>query len=96
MPGRSEIEIRPAFISIATSCHQAWSANMFTVASDAFPNRAVGSVVGFGGIASEHAGEAVVRSSERYLSGIRAVERLDEADSNSLRSAGRDSHRVKG
>jgi MFS transporter, ACS family, hexuronate transporter len=24
-----------AFISIATACHQAWSANMFTVASDA-------------------------------------------------------------
>jgi ACS family hexuronate transporter-like MFS transporter len=39
-----------AFISIATACHQAWSANMFTVASDAFPNRAVGSVVGFGGM----------------------------------------------
>src|SRR6188474_3380351 len=39
-----------AFISIATSCHQAWSANMFTVASDAFPRRAVGSVVGFGGM----------------------------------------------
>ena len=39
-----------AFISIATSCHQAWSANMFTVASDAFPSRAVGSVVGFGGM----------------------------------------------
>jgi MFS transporter, ACS family, aldohexuronate transporter len=37
-----------AFISIATACHQAWSANMFTVASDAFPSRAVGSVVGFG------------------------------------------------
>jgi ACS family hexuronate transporter-like MFS transporter len=39
-----------AFVSIATSCHQAWSANMFTVASDAFPSRAVGSVVGFGGM----------------------------------------------
>jgi MFS transporter, ACS family, hexuronate transporter len=36
------------FISLATSCHQAWSANMFTVASDAFPKYAVGSVVGFG------------------------------------------------
>jgi ACS family hexuronate transporter-like MFS transporter len=36
------------FISLATSCHQAWSANMFTVASDAFPKQAVGSVVGFG------------------------------------------------
>src|SRR5262245_61971920 len=39
-----------AFISIATACHQAWSANTFTVASDAFPSRAVGSVVGFGGM----------------------------------------------
>jgi len=35
-------------ISLAVFCHQAWSANMFTVASDAFPKRAVGSVVGFG------------------------------------------------
>ena len=39
-----------AFISIATVCHQAWSANLFTVASDAFPSRAVGSVVGLGGM----------------------------------------------
>jgi MFS transporter, ACS family, hexuronate transporter len=39
-----------AFISIATSCHQAWSANMFTVASDAFPKKAVASVVGLGGM----------------------------------------------
>jgi ACS family hexuronate transporter-like MFS transporter len=39
-----------ALICVATSCHQAWSANMFTVASDAFPKRAVASVVGFGGM----------------------------------------------
>lgn len=39
-----------ALISVATACHQAWSANMFTIASDAFPRRAVGSVVGFGGM----------------------------------------------
>jgi ACS family hexuronate transporter-like MFS transporter len=39
-----------ALICVATACHQAWSANMFTVASDAFPRRAVGSVVGFGGM----------------------------------------------
>jgi len=35
------------FISLATGCHQAWSANLFTIASDMFPDRAVGSVVGF-------------------------------------------------
>jgi ACS family hexuronate transporter-like MFS transporter len=37
-----------ALISVATACHQAWSANLFTVASDVFPKHAVGSVVGFG------------------------------------------------
>jgi ACS family hexuronate transporter-like MFS transporter len=38
-----------ALISLATAAHQAWSANMFTLASDMFPRRAVGSVVGIGG-----------------------------------------------
>lgn len=37
-----------AILCIATAAHQGWSANMFTVASDAFPRSAVGSVVGFG------------------------------------------------
>jgi MFS transporter, ACS family, hexuronate transporter len=37
-------------ISVATACHQGWSANLYTVASDAFPKRAVASVVGFGGM----------------------------------------------
>src|SRR5262245_60279531 len=37
-----------ALISVATSCHQAWSANLFTLTSDMFPKRAVGSVVGLG------------------------------------------------
>jgi ACS family hexuronate transporter-like MFS transporter len=35
-------------LSVCTGCHQAWSANMFTVASDLFPKHVVGSVVGFG------------------------------------------------
>lgn len=38
-------------ISLATAAHQGWSANMFTIASDMFPRRAVGSVVGIGGMA---------------------------------------------
>lgn len=37
-----------ALISLATASHQAWSANLFTVASDVFPKRAVASLVGFG------------------------------------------------
>lgn len=40
-----------ALISIATGAHQAWSANLFTLTSDMFPKKFVGSVVGLGGIA---------------------------------------------
>lgn len=37
-----------ALVSIATSAHQGWSANIFTTASDMFPKQMVGSVVGLG------------------------------------------------
>ncbi len=37
-------------IGLATSAHQAWSANIFTTVSDMFPKKAVGSVVGIGGM----------------------------------------------
>ena len=38
-------------IGIAAAAHQAWSANIFTTASDMFPKRAVASVTGLGGMA---------------------------------------------
>lgn len=38
-------------VSVAAAAHQGWSANLFTFSSDMFPRRAVGSVVGFGGMA---------------------------------------------
>jgi ACS family hexuronate transporter-like MFS transporter len=38
-----------AFISVATAAHQGWSANVYTLASDMFPKKDVGSVVGLGG-----------------------------------------------
>lgn len=40
-----------ALVSLAAAAHQGWSANLFTTASDMFPRRAVGSVVGMGGMA---------------------------------------------
>ncbi len=40
-----------ALIGLATAGHQGWSANVFTLASDMFPARAVASVVGLGGFA---------------------------------------------
>ena len=43
-------------IGFACSAHQAWSANLFTTASDMFPKRAVASVVGLGGMAGSGLG----------------------------------------
>jgi ACS family hexuronate transporter-like MFS transporter len=40
-----------AFIAIATGAHQAWSANLFTNATDLFPQKVSGSVVGLGATA---------------------------------------------
>ncbi|HEY5822842.1 MAG TPA: MFS transporter [Cyclobacteriaceae bacterium] len=37
-------------IGIATSAHQAWSANIFTTVSDMFPKKAIGSIIGIGGM----------------------------------------------
>lgn len=45
-----------ALISLAAAAHQAWSANIFTVASDMFPKRAISSVVGIGGMAGSLGG----------------------------------------
>jgi ACS family hexuronate transporter-like MFS transporter len=49
----SDLDLWPAvfLIGIAGGAHQAWSANLFTTVSDMFPKKAVGSVVGIGGMA---------------------------------------------
>ena len=46
-------------IALAASSHQAWSANIFTTVSDAFPKRAVSSVTGIGGMAGGLGGLAI-------------------------------------
>jgi ACS family hexuronate transporter-like MFS transporter len=43
-------------LSLAAAAHQGWSANLFTTASDMFPQNAVGSVTGIGGMAGSAAG----------------------------------------
>jgi ACS family hexuronate transporter-like MFS transporter len=48
-----------AIISLAAAAHQGWSANLFTLTSDMFPRRAVGSVVGIGGMAGAVGGMLV-------------------------------------
>lgn len=48
-----------ALIALAAASHQAWSANIFTTVSDAFPKRAVSSVTGIGGMAGALGGAAI-------------------------------------
>ncbi|MCB0543566.1 MAG: MFS transporter, partial [Saprospiraceae bacterium] len=47
----TNVWVAVGLISLAAAAHQAWSANIFTTASDMFPKRAVSSVVGIGGMA---------------------------------------------
>jgi ACS family hexuronate transporter-like MFS transporter len=47
----SSLWVAIGLIALATAAHQGWSANLFTTVSDQFPRRAVGSVVGIGGLA---------------------------------------------
>ena len=52
---------RSALIGLAAAAHQGWSANLFTLASDMFPRQAVGSVVGFGGMAGAVGGMLIAK-----------------------------------
>lgn len=48
-------------IGIGASAHQAWSANIFTTVSDMFPKKAIGSVVGIGGMAGGFGGVLITK-----------------------------------
>jgi MFS transporter, ACS family, hexuronate transporter len=50
-PRANSLWVAVAIVSVAAAAHQWWSANLFTLTSDMFPRRAVGSVVGLGGFA---------------------------------------------
>ena len=58
-------------IGIGTAAHQAWSANIFTTVSDMFPNKAVGSVTGIGGMAGGLGGIVVNKSAGWLFDGYR-------------------------
>lgn len=45
-----------ALISLAAAAHQAWSANIYSIATDMFPKKAVSSVIGIGGMAGSAGG----------------------------------------
>jgi MFS transporter, ACS family, hexuronate transporter len=48
-----------ALISLAASAHQGWSANLFTLPSDMFAKKDVGSVVGLGGATGAFGGMVI-------------------------------------
>ncbi len=54
-------------ISLATSAHQGWMANLFTLPSDTFPRKAVATVVGFGGMGGALAGGMVAKAVGMWL-----------------------------
>jgi ACS family hexuronate transporter-like MFS transporter len=54
-------------VGLAAAAHQAWSANIFTTASDMFPRRAVGSVVGLAGMAGALGGFFIADVTSRLL-----------------------------
>lgn len=50
-PSAGSLWLAVGIVGIAAAAHQWWSANLFTLSSDMFPRRAVGTVVGIGGFA---------------------------------------------
>src|SRR6266568_2473848 len=56
-----------AIVSVAAAAHQAWSANVYTLASDMFPRAAVGSVVGIGAFAGAMGGVLFQRVTGRII-----------------------------
>lgn len=57
----SNVWIAVGLVALATAAHQGWSANIFTLASDLFPKKAVGSVVGLGGMAGALGGMLIAK-----------------------------------
>ena len=55
----SNVWIAVLLVGLAAAAHQGWSANLFTTTSDMFPRRAIGSVVGIGGMAGAIGGMLV-------------------------------------
>jgi ACS family hexuronate transporter-like MFS transporter len=57
----TELWVAVALVGLAAAAHQGWSANVFTLVSDMFPRKAVGSVVGLGGTAGAIGGMLIAK-----------------------------------
>ena len=58
-------------IGIGLAAHQAWSANIFTTVSDMFPKKAVGSIIGIGGMAGGFGGIIITKCAGWLFDGYR-------------------------
>ena len=47
----SNLWVAVALISLAAAGHQGWASNIFTIVSDIYPKKAVGSMMGLSGFA---------------------------------------------
>lgn len=56
VPFIDSLPVCVGLIALAAAAHNSWSANIFTVASDLFPKKIVGSVIGFSTTVSSFAG----------------------------------------
>ena len=65
-------------IGMATSAHQAWSANIFTTVSDMFPKKAVASVTGIGGMAGAIGGILIARLAGVLFDNFKAAGNIEQ------------------
>ena len=65
--GASNLWVAVLLIGLAAAAHQGWSANLYTLVSDTFPRRAVGSVIGIGGMAGAIGGMFVASAVGYFL-----------------------------
>jgi MFS transporter, ACS family, hexuronate transporter len=63
----ANIWVACSLVAIAAAAHQGWSANVFTLVSDTFPRHAVGTVVGFGGMAGAIGGMSIAKITGKVL-----------------------------
>ena len=70
VPHTSNMWLAVGLIALAAGGHCGWSANIFSLMSDIFPKKAIGSIAGFGGFAGAVGGAIVAFSIGKILQNI--------------------------
>jgi ACS family hexuronate transporter-like MFS transporter len=70
VPHANNLWLSVGLIALAAGGHCGWSANIFSLMSDIFPKKAIGSVAGFGGFAGAVGGAMVAYAVGRILQNI--------------------------